>query len=52
MYISCSFFGKMQYRVIQGKSPPHATSKLRKAVRNLKAYLKTRDEIKLIAKKT
>ena len=39
------------YRVIQGKSPPPSTAKLRKAVRNLKAYLKTRDEMKLIAKK-
>ena len=30
---------------------PPSTAKLRKAVRNLKAYLKTRDEMKLIAKK-
>ena len=37
--------------MIQGKSPPPSTAKLRKAVRNLKAYLKTRDEMKLIAKK-
>ena len=33
------------YRVIQGKSPPPSTAKLREVVRNLKAYLKTRDEM-------
>ena len=36
--------------MIQVKSPP-STVKLGKAVKNLKAYLKTRDEMKLIAKK-
>ena len=37
--------------MIQGKRPPPSTGKLGKAVQNLKAYLKTRDDTKLIAKK-